>query len=268
MDDTRPPTDPEVMKALGTFAAKVAVPILYDDPKGGDQIGTGTLVTADDRIFLVTAAHLFKNLNPERFAIPSVHNKEIWSLGRCDLLMPTDDQAFDVAVVELLEEATIERAKAGWKILTLENTGLAASFGLFVLCGFPSELSTRREDLIHGRRIVAFTGRMPEPPDNADQPIHPALDLFFFYDAELVCFTKTTIKSPDLKGCSGASIWEYREPPGISVWTSEQCLRAVGVQCSFRSGQYFRAKSWAVVFEIMRKYDDKLAAVINDYKQQ
>ena len=42
-DDTRPPTDPETMKALGAFAAKVAVAILYDDPKGGDQIGTGSL---------------------------------------------------------------------------------------------------------------------------------------------------------------------------------------------------------------------------------
>ncbi len=266
MADTAPPTDPEIMKALAAFAASVAVPILYDDPEGGDQIGTGTLLTVDKRLFLVTAAHLFKGLDPARFAIPSVHSTQLWSLGRCNLLMPTDNEAFDVAVVELLEEATIKRANASWKALTLANTGPASSSGLFVLCGFPSELATRRDNLIRGGRIIAFTGRMPEPPENADQPLHPALDLFFFYDAEAVHLTGTTIATPDLRGCSGASIWDYREPPGISVWIPEQCLKAVGVQCSFRPGQYFRAKSWAAVLEIMRKCDHELAAIVSDYK--
>jgi hypothetical protein len=56
MADTAPPTDPEIMKTLAAFAASVAVPILYDDPKGGSQIGTGTLLTVDKRLFLVTVA--------------------------------------------------------------------------------------------------------------------------------------------------------------------------------------------------------------------
>jgi hypothetical protein len=103
---------PEIMRALGAFAASVAVPIVYDHEQGGgDQIGTGTLLTADGRFFLVTAAHLFKfeGCDLGRFAIASANTTQMWSIGRCNLLIPTDD-AFDVAVVELLEEATIERA--------------------------------------------------------------------------------------------------------------------------------------------------------------
>ena len=69
-------------------------------------------------------------IRPTSFAIPSVRSKELWSLGRCNVLMPTDSEAFDVAVVELLEEATIDRATASWKVLTLANTGLAASSAL------------------------------------------------------------------------------------------------------------------------------------------
>jgi hypothetical protein len=79
--------------------------------------------TADDRIFLVTAAHLFKNLSPERFAIPSVHNKEIWSLGRGDLLMLTDDQAFDVAVVELWKKQQLKEQKRVGRFSRLRTPG-------------------------------------------------------------------------------------------------------------------------------------------------
>jgi hypothetical protein len=92
MADTKAPTDPEIMKALGAFASKVAVPILYDDPRAVDQIGTGTLFAIKNRLFLVTAAHLFNGHDPARFAIPSVHSTQLWSLGRCNLLVPTDNR--------------------------------------------------------------------------------------------------------------------------------------------------------------------------------
>jgi hypothetical protein len=263
---TEPPIRPEVMRALGAFAASVAVPIVYDHEKGGgDQIGTGTLFTTDGRFFLVTAAHLFEDCDPGRFAIGSANTAQMWSIGRCNLLIPTN-KAFDVAVVELLEAATIERAKASWKILTLANSGPASAEGVFVLCGWPSERAERTGDLIRGSRIIAFTQRMNEPPADAEPPVHAALDLFFHYDLEAVQISGTTIATPKLGGCSGASIWEYQEPQGVSLWTPEQCLKIIGVQSAWRKGKYFRAKSWAAVLEIMRQTDDRLAAIVNEHK--
>ena len=38
--------------ALKEFAVQVTVPVLYDDPGGVDQVGTGTLFTLDGRYFL------------------------------------------------------------------------------------------------------------------------------------------------------------------------------------------------------------------------
>jgi hypothetical protein len=265
---SEPPIKPEIMRALGAFAASVAAPIVYDhEQNGGDQVGTGTLFTVDGRFFLVTAAHLFKfrGCDPGRFAIAGANTPLLWSIGRSNLLIPKDE-TFDVAVVELLEEATIERAKASWRILTLANTGPASSEGVFILCGFPSERAVRAGNLIRGSRIIAFTQRMTEAPADAEQPVHSALDLFFHYDSEGTQITGTEIATPKLGGCSGASIWEYREPQGSPVWTPEQCLKIVGVQSAWLKGKYFRANSWAAVLEILRQTDDRLAAIVNEHK--
>lgn len=262
---TTHPIDPQIMKALERFTALVTVPVLYDDPKDLDQIGTGTLFTVDERVFLVTAAHLFDRTDPARFSIPSLHTSQLHSLGRYNLLIPKD-KAVDIAVLELLEDATIQRAKLSWRMLTLANIGPASSAGVFALCGYPSERAKRIGGLIGGSLVTAYTERMREPPEGAEQPLNPALDLFFHYDAEAIDTAGATIATPRLGGCSGASVWEYREPNGIIFWTPEQCLKIVGVQSSwFRKGQYFRAKSWAAVLEIMRQADNSLAAVVNDH---
>ena len=50
--------DPEIMVAMGEFAKQVTVPILYDDPKVLNRVGTGTLFTIAQRYFLVTAARV------------------------------------------------------------------------------------------------------------------------------------------------------------------------------------------------------------------
>jgi len=48
-------------------------------------------LTADGRFFLVTAAHLFEGCDPGRFAIASANTTQMWSIGRCNLLIPTDE---------------------------------------------------------------------------------------------------------------------------------------------------------------------------------
>ena len=129
----------------------------------------------------------------------------------------------------------------------------------------PSGLS-ETGDMIRGSRIIAFTQRMNEPPAEAEQPIHPALDLFFHYDSEAIHIAGAAIATPKLGGCSGASIWQYRERQQVSVWTPEQCLRVVGVQSDWFRGKYFGAKSWAAVLEAMRQSDYRLADAVNEHR--
>jgi hypothetical protein len=268
-----PPFDEQVTRALQAFMVSVTIPILYDhETQGTNQVGTGTLFTADNRLFLVTAAHLFDGLDPEhdqdrfgRFAIPSRHTTQLWGLGPYKLLRPKQTE-FDVAVLELQESATIERAKASWRILALANTAVAAPSGLFILCGFPFVRQRRIDDTITGDRMTVFTARIPIP-QNATPPVHPALDLFFAYDAEAIdAVTKAPIEALPLEGCSGASIWQYEEPKANALWSPERCLKIVGVQSAYRKDQYFRAKSWAAVLEILRQSDERLSAIVNEHR--
>jgi hypothetical protein len=104
---------------------------------------------------------------------------------------------------------------------------------------------------------------MPVIPKEAAVPVHPALDLFFFYPAEAPTLDGKIVRMPHLGGTSGASVWEYREPGGGTFWSPSRVLRAVGVQSSFREGQYFRVKSWAAVLKMLRRADASLAPLID-----
>jgi hypothetical protein len=104
---------------------------------------------------------------------------------------------------------------------------------------------------------------MPDIPQEAKSPIHPALDLFFFYPAEAPTLDGKMVEMPHLGGASGASVWEYREPATGALWAPERVLRAVGVQSLFRKGRYFRVKSWAAVLTMLRQADAALAPLID-----
>lgn len=249
------------MSAVEQFAAKVTIPVLYDHPKALDQIGTGTLFEIDHRIFLVTAAHLFKDADPSNFSIPNPLTTKLTTLGPYNIFRAKEENV-DIAVLELLQESVIAHAKAGWCVLTLNNTGHASQDGLFALSGYPGERAKREGERIGGSLLTTYSNRILEIPEGARPPVHPRLDLFFYYDLEVTKSNGATIKAPHLGGTSGAPIWEYREPAKTWVWTPEQCLKFVGVQSAFLEGRYFRAKSWAAVLEILRQADESLAAIV------
>lgn len=262
--------DPKIMTAIAEFTKQVAVPILYDDAAGVDQVGTGTLFTIGPRCFLVTAAHLFEGTDPAQFAIPSnpVNDPAPSTLGRYHLFEP-EQEFVDIAVLELLESSLIEKLSSGWRILTLANTGHASSQGVFALCGYPSARAKRvGSHLIGGSLVTAYSERMLEIPEDAEEPVHPELDLFFYYDSEATDIDGKTINTPQLGGTSGAAVWEYCESDSATFWTPEQAFTVVGVQSSFLSGQYFRAKSWSFVLKILREADEELAAAIDMFERQ
>jgi hypothetical protein len=253
------------MRAIEQFAAHVTVPVLYDDPKAADQVGTGTLFSIDERLFLVTASHLFDDRDPGRFTIPAPPSTQLYGLGDFNLIRTAD--FYDIAVLELQDGQTISRLTGGWwQPLTLANVGRASESGIFALSGYPSARAVKRGDLIGASLITAYTERMSMPPAEAEHPIDPRLDLFFRYNREALDVDGKTIKTPDLHGCSGASIFEYRESDVIQFWTPEQCLKIVGVQSSFRRGDYFRGKSWDAVLELLRRTDVGLRAAVEAFE--
>lgn len=246
--------DRQIMIAVERFAATVTIPILFEVGQDlVDQIGTGTLIDIDGRLLLITARHLFDEHKPKDLVIPSSGVTALHGVGPYNLYR-ADKPEIDLAILELKDPATIERARASWSILSLNDTGLASPQGHFVMAGYPSVKSKRIGGLLGSTLLTLHTARLEYVPVQADKPIHPDLDLFFHFEAEGETLDGETLDVPTLPGCSGASIWEYREPDNLLFWTPSQCLRIVGVQSSYRpKAGFMRAKSWKYVRSMLER---------------
>jgi hypothetical protein len=243
----------EKQNVVAQFMLRVTIPILCKRSKGIDHIATGTLFEIDDCYYLVTAAHVFDDWNAKNFTIPNDPNgSNLRPLGRF-ILHKFSEEAIDIAVLELQDSATINAVKKGWVLLKPAHTALASPEGVFILAGYPSEWIKVADQRLTGTLITAYTVRLNEVPEDASEPIHTRLDLFFHHAKEATDANGKPLPSPDLGGTSGSSVWEYYERRNQSVWTPENSLRIIGVQVSCRKGRYIRAKSWQFVFEILRK---------------
>lgn len=169
--------------------------------------------------------------------------------------------------MELQSSETISKLKAGWQFLSVANVALpsaSASDGSFFLSGYPASLTKKTGDSLRGSFVTAYTQRIPHIPDEAERPVIPDLDLFFDYGRDATSITGTSVRTPDLRGCSGASVWERkRESP--TVWTPESVVRVVGVQSASFHSKYFRAKSWWAVSKVLEKIDSQIALEIQSY---
>ncbi|ARW10886.1 trypsin-like peptidase domain-containing protein [Acetobacter ascendens] len=248
----------EIMRAVERFAATVTLPVLHEyAPDTVDQVGTGTLFDHAGRLMLVTARHIFDEIKPENLVIPSRDTTELHNIGQYNLYV-ADQPHIDLAIVEICNPLSIERARKSWRILTVNDTNIANTEGWFVLTGYPSEKGRKIGGLIGSSLLSLHTWRLPEAPSSATQPISPDLDQFFRYDTSAEMINGETGNVPHLGGCSGGPIWEYREPQEIIFWTVDQCVRVIGVQSSFNpSASYFRAQSWTYVFEMIKQLVDK-----------
>ena len=242
------------MRAVERHAGTVTVPVLHEyAPDKVDQVGTATLFDHEGRLMLVTARHIFDEIKPADLVIPSRDTTALQGIGPYHLYRP-DNPDIDLAIVELRHPPSIERARASWTILNIGRTATASQDGWFVLTGYPSVKSKYVGGLLGSTLLSLHSWRLPEIPEDARQPVHGDLDLFFRFDEEADQLDGTAGKVPHLGGCSGGPIWEYQEPKGVVFWTVEQCLRLVGVQSGFKpSSNYFRASSWAYVLSMIEK---------------
>jgi hypothetical protein len=121
--------------AIEQLMHKVIVPILYDRGDAGiDQIGTGTLFCIADRHFIVTAQHIFDNIDPKKIAYPETpRGITPYTLGNYQIVTTTTGPDFDIALVELLEGETISRLKSGWQFPLIEKRRKGLQVGQ-VLC--------------------------------------------------------------------------------------------------------------------------------------
>jgi len=245
--------------AIQRFAIKSTVPLLRQSHEGPVPHGTGTLLSLVDRYFLITARHIFDDMDPLHMVYPESPEvaHHIFTLGLANVYQP-EDPRFDVAVIEILDARTIDRLQSRWQFLYPRNIARPSNDGTFFLSGYPSSLTRKGTNWLTGKLLTIYTSRLLEIPENAYKPVDSSLYLFFDYDESAHNLHGLAVKAPELLGASGGSIWEYDRYGARDVWTPENTTKIVGVQSTYRPKEYFRAISWQVVAACLRRIDSRL----------
>ena len=259
-------SDPLILETLKRYAARHTLPLqrFLEDGRVSHQ-GTATLLGIEDRTFLISAAHVFDGVPLDEFVVPpSPSGGQAVALS-FELYRPKEEEKYDVAALELTDADAAARLKSGWSSLSLDSISRpsAAFGGMFAVCGYPETGVRVKEQGVACSLIAAFTERMRETPTNTKFAVDPGVDIFFHYDPEATDTAGETVRTPQLYGVSGASVWEYHH--GVEgAWDASKALRVIGVQASFREGQWFRATTWNVVLAMLRMVDAELEAATAD----
>lgn len=239
--------------AVGEFLKRVVVPLIYELPDGRvDQVGTCTLLREQEHVFLITARHTFTDRNRDSFVIPENPLRGDFVRLSFEFLTLVDppNQDIDLAVLKLTSAQAVQQLDVEWRFLTRANTAAASPQGTFLISGYPSSRAKIVGQAIGGSLNTIYTERMATTPTAAASPVDPGLDMFFHYDQDAEGLDGQPVSTPDLPGVSGSSIWEYSEV-AEGLWTPERALKIVGVETSWRRGEYARGKAWRYVQHIL-----------------
>lgn len=232
--------------AISEFLKHVVVPLIYELPDGRvDQVGTGALFRDGQNVFLTTARHIFENTDKASFAVPENPLRGDFVRLSFEFFTPKDppSQDIDIAVLRLTAPEVFQQLEAGWRFLTRNNAAPASPQGTFLISGYPSSRAVIKGQSIGGSFNTIYTERISDLPTNAAPPVDSDLDMFFHYDTEAEGLDGGSVKTPDLPGVSGSSIWEYNDVSN-GLWTPEKALKVVGIETSWKKGEYVRGKTW------------------------
>jgi hypothetical protein len=254
--------------AIEKFALSVTIPILLDRPNNGVGLqGSGTLFKVGEQHLIVTARHNFDGVNLETLAYPTAPlGGDTHTLGKISLFMPKDEHV-DVAVIRLECPETIERLSKFWHFLSLKNIArplVNAPEESFFVAGYPFGMTQVVKGQLQGGFVIAYSDRILVAPKWAEKPVVENLDLFFEYAKKAIKIGAGEIDSPKLPGVSGASVWQVGTS-GDGVWTPESIVRVIGVQSSYKHSEYFRAKSWWAVAQVLEEIDESLAKSVREH---
>lgn len=240
---------PDEVESIRQRVCRVTVPIA-SNRNGGfpEPIGSGTLLSAADRLFLITAAHVLEGETGETLYVSASRSSAPpVPLAPATVVRSKSPDATDVAVIEILERSTQDLLLNGWESASLDSIGEASTDGLFVLSGYPSERLRIDGATLMCTCITAITERLPTPPTDTRDPIDSERDLFFLYQ-ERGCFSDgEEADSPNLLGASGGGVWEFSNVRVPGIWTAQKALKLVGVQSSALHFKWFRAHASSAV---------------------
>ncbi|WP_125901180.1 hypothetical protein [Methylobacterium indicum] len=256
---------------LNNYRLNFTLPLFSEPPNSLSLLGTGTLFEHEERYFMVTADHIFREdeddpnsalIDMTTVGVPvaprpaNQGSVPIISLGKHNVYRITPPVLIDVIVVELLEPETITALKAGWSFLPFTQAeDIAISDDRFVITGFMGEgLKYDSTTNVVGQAMLNLETDYLHYTPKVKDPV-PQFDLFFYLQSDMtnVDGTQRTVKT--LRGLSGGPIWAVRDVAKGEVWAPAKAMKIVAVQSSEFQGQdkWSRGFRWQAVQQILRQ---------------
>lgn len=261
--------DQHERKAIHKFLIEVSLPIIATEGDIFVIIGTGTLFDVAGRLFLISAAHILKQYNFDRWGFPTDPVRgDIMSFGPVELSTP-NDQGVDICIAEILDDEARTALRKGWRVLSVEDVWLPdLSADCAYLCGYPSESAKFEKNLLHGRLLIVPTSFRTDVPNAAaysSDAVRHGVDFFLDFKKPVNELTGENVEHIRIQGTSGSSIWAYRKQGwrAAQVWSPLTSLCVVGVQSAYVRNNYLRGKSWGVVFLALSQIDNQTRQTLN-----
>lgn len=243
--------------AIRDYILNRTIPILYNGPDPTDlPNGTGTLFRIEDRIFVITACHVFgAGRNFAEFSYP-IHpnNGGISTFGNYVLMRP-EDELIDIAIAELTDAQTKKNLSANWQFCTLSDVCRPPPEGSFIVAGYPDSMIAVTDTRLNSCAVMVKTKRI-STPTNPELPARAEFELFLKFGRKATSQSGSEIDTPRMNGISGASVWVVVESVSIP-WSPAGLLRVVGVLWSVSKSSFMRATDWrAVAMALQNTFPD------------
>lgn len=251
---------------LNNYRLGFTLPLFSDVPDLA-LLGTGTLFEHEDRQFLITADHVFREdendpnsrlIDMSAIAAPSDPrpagrgSADIVTLGDHVIHRLPPPVLIDVIVLELKSEETIKRLKTGWSFLSFDEAEpLRPDDDRFVITGY------LREGLKWDGRVVSQAMLNLETDFYWDDPAvkEPTdFDHFFYLQQEMATVDGKQRRVDSIKGLSGGPIWAVRDVAKTALWHPAKAMKIIAVQSSEFQGKekWARGVDWRAVLAILR----------------
>jgi hypothetical protein len=250
----------ERVQALIQFALKRSVALLVENNDGETECATGTLLKIRDRHFIITAQHVFDNVDRETFRmLPSGKTTDEIPMGEYTLVTPKDRPDIDVAAIELSARTVTSLIARGSLFCSEHKVDLRGPAEPTYIIGFPAKSHIAPENFIV--KPLTFQGRFRDPPASLQQP--PITGVDFFYEHARHVYRnldEDVSRSPEFHGVSGASAWFLIKPR--EEFSADECALIGGIQVACDFGSYIRVQSWRAVATLLGMHDIELAKAL------
>lgn len=220
-----PEIDPLTLELLGTdFVEDVqrfVVPIFRGDDREAESIGTGFLLGAGGKYFLVTAAHVLDDLKSgirHYFFVEPTTTREVSGqalIAKLPASGERDDDTIDVGVVELEGEGLPPYPAVGREALSASRVAQWQSprhGKKYAFLGFPSskgEVNPMKREIRSAS--YAYLGTSPAPDDYERMGLSEASHILLPFDKKnVITLQASKMNFPKPIGMSGAPLWELR----------------------------------------------------------